>query len=444
MDSNSLKLKCWEIIDSRADWLVNISKHILQNPEPGFHEFETSKFVSQKLQELGLPHQKGIALTGIKGIIDGGLPGPTIAIIGELDSLRVAGHSHANPETDAAHACGHHCQIGMMLGVVAAFQEIAKSSKIPGKLAFMALPAEEFIDVEYRYGLHKEGHIEFMSGKQEFLNMGAFDDVDMAVMAHTSKIEEGKFSIGGTSNGHVVKYVRFIGKASHAGGSPHEGINALQASIVSLNALNTQRETFKNEDTIRLHGIMTKGGVSVSSIPAEIKYEGRVRGGTTAAIADANLKMDRCLRAGALALGCELEIITLPGYMPIKNNPHMSDIFISNAASLVGDDHVIQKSPTHNSGGSTDMGDLSQIMPVIHPYTGVATGTGHGDDYLVQDYTQGVVNPAKALAATIVDLLCREDNPANKILSEFQPDYSIKSYLKLQRSRLTEEVYKPK
>ena len=134
MDSKFLKSKCWEIIDSRADWLVNISKHILQNPEPGFHEFETSKFVSQKLQELGLPHQKGIALTGIKGIIDGGLPGPTIAIIGELDSLRVAGHLHANPETDAAHACGHHCQIGMMLGVVAAFQEIAKDSKIPGKL----------------------------------------------------------------------------------------------------------------------------------------------------------------------------------------------------------------------------------------------------------------------------------------------------------------------
>ena len=142
MDTDSLKSKCWEIIDSRADWLVNISKHILQNPEPGFHEFETAKFVSQKLQELGLKHQQGIALTGIKGIIDGGLPGPTIAIIGELDSLRVAGHSYANPETDAAHACGHHCQIGMMLGVAAAFQEMTKSSKIPGKLAFMALPAE--------------------------------------------------------------------------------------------------------------------------------------------------------------------------------------------------------------------------------------------------------------------------------------------------------------
>ena len=130
--------------------------------------------------------------------------------------------------------------------------------------------------------------------------------------------------------------------------------------------------------------------------------------------------------------------------MPIKNNPQMADIFIENAASLVGENHVIQKSPTHNSGGSTDMGDLSQIMPVIHPYTGVASGTGHGADYLVQDYTQGVVNPAKALVGTIVDLLCREDNSANKILSAFQPYYSINSYIGLQRSRLTEEIYKPK
>ena len=443
MDAKSLKAKCWDIIDNRADWIVNISKHILQNPEPGFHEFQTAGFVSQKLDELGLPHEKGIALTGIKGTIDGGLPGPTIAIIGELDSLRVAGHAHANPETDAAHACGHHCQIGMMLGVAAAFKEISKDSRIPGKLAFMALPAEEFIDVEFRYGLHQQGQIEFMSGKQEFLKLGAFDDVDLAVMAHTSKTEEGKFSIGGTSNGHVVKYIRFLGKASHAGGSPHEGINALQASMVALNALNTQRETLKNEDTIRLHGIMTRGGVSVSSIPAEVKYEGRVRGGTTEAIADANLKMDRCLKAGALAIGCEVEIITLPGYLPIKNNSYMSDIFIDNAASLVGENNVVQKPAHHNSGGSTDMGDLSQIMPVIHPYTGVASGTGHGIDYLVHDYIQGVVNPAKALAGTIVDLLCREDLPAKKILNDFNQDYSIKSYVEMQRSRLTREIYSP-
>ena len=153
--------------------------------------------------------------------------------------------------------------------------------------------------------------------------------------------------------------------------------------------------------------------------------------------------MDRCLKAGALAIGCEVEIITLPGYLPIKNDPHMSDIFIDNAATLVGANNVIQKPVRHNSGGSTDMGDLSQIMPVIHPYTGVASGTGHGIDYLVHDYTQAVVNPAKALAGTIVDLLCREDSPAKKILSDFNQDYSIKSYVEMQRSRLTKEKYVP-
>ena len=89
------------------------------------------------------------------------------------------------------------------------------------------------------------------------------------------------------------------------------------------------------------------------------------------------------------------------------------------------------------------MGDLSQIIPVIHPYTGVASGTGHGVDYLVRDYIQGVVVPAKALAGTIVDLLCREDSPANKILDDFNQEYSIKSYVEMQRSRLTKEIYVP-
>ena len=106
--------------------------------------------------------------------------------------------------------------------------------------------------------------------------------------------------MGGTSNGHLGKYARFIGRASHAGSLPHRGINALQAAVVALNALNTQRETMRNEDTVRLHGILTSGGAAANSTPADVRYEGRVRGATTEAIADANTKMDRCLRAGAL------------------------------------------------------------------------------------------------------------------------------------------------
>src|SRR5712692_11494407 len=143
-------------------------------------------------------------------------------------------------------------------------------------------------------------------------------------------------AVGGTSNGHVVKHIRFIGKAAHAGGAPHEGINALQAAMVALNALNTQRETLRNEDAIRLHGILTKGGAAVNSIPADVRYEGRVRGRSLEAITDANLKMDRCLKAGALALGAKVHIVTIPGYLPMQNNALLMDLFKSNAAHMVG------------------------------------------------------------------------------------------------------------
>ena len=303
-----LKASALAAIDDRAEWLIETAKTILENPEPGCQEVKTSRLVSEKLSELGVSHQSGIALTGLKGLIEGGRPGPTVAVIGELDSLRVLDHPHADPETGAAHACGHHCQTPMMLGAAVGLLAPEVLGSLAGNVALIAVPAEEFIDVEYRWGLHNEGKLGLMAGKQEFIRLGAFDDVDMAMMVHTSSTshESGKFSVGGTSNGHVVKYLRFIGRAAHAGGSPHTGVNALQAAMVALNALNTQRETLRNELNVRLHGIMTRGGVAVNSVPADVRYEGRVRGRTEEAIADASMKMDRCLRAGALAIGDQL------------------------------------------------------------------------------------------------------------------------------------------
>ncbi|HAL48714.1 MAG TPA: amidohydrolase, partial [Dehalococcoidia bacterium] len=349
-------------IDERAEWLIEAAQTILANPEPGFLEVKTSRFVSEKLSELGVSHQSGIALTGLKGVIEGGRPGPTVAVIGELDSLRVLEHAHADPETGAAHACGHHCQTPMMLGAAVGLLAPEVMESLAGNVALIAVPAEEFIDVEFRWGLHQQGALGLMAGKQEFIRLGAFDDVDMAMMVHTSSSnqETAKFALGGTSNGHVVKYVRFIGKAAHAGGSPHLGVNALQAATVALNALNTQRETVLNEQNVRFHGIMTRGGVAVNSIPADVRYEGRVRGRTAEAIADASDKMDRCLRAGALTMGGQVEIVTLPGYLPMKNDPAMTELFKANAGEIVGESELVTHPADLNRGGSTDMGDLSQ------------------------------------------------------------------------------------
>jgi amidohydrolase len=438
-----LKAQTQAAIESRSPWLLDIAQRILRHPEPGFQEGATARLVSEKLHELGIAHDTGIALTGIKGYIRGGRPGPTVAVIGELDSLRVPGHPHADPDTGAAHACGHHCQIGMMLGAAVGLKALEGHEALAGNIVLIAVPAEEFIDVEYRWRLHQEGKLGLMAGKQEFIRLGAFDDVDMAMMVHTasSSAEEAKFALGGTSNGHVVKYVRFIGRSAHAGSSPHQGVNALQAAMVALNALNTQRETLRNEDTIRLHGILTSGGTSVNAVPAEVRYEGRVRGRNAEVIADANVKMDRCLRAGALALGAQVNIVTLPGYLPMLNNRPMMEAFKHNAARLVGDNHIAMHAPTRNRGGSTDMGDLSQIMPVIHPYTTAATGTGHGSDYLIQDYVQAVIHPATAMAMTVIDLLADGAAKAKEVLGTSPAQMSKQQYLALQESRLTDELY---
>jgi amidohydrolase len=440
-----LKAKVQAAIDARRAWLIDTAKTVLAHPEPGFHEVKTAALVSDKLSELGIAHDRGIALTGLKGYLNGSQPGPTVAVIGELDSLRVPGHAHADPQTGAAHACGHHCQLGMMLGAAVGLQAAGVLEQLAGRVALIAVPAEEFIDVEYRWQLHQEGKLGLMAGKQEFIRLGAFDDVDMAMMVHTtSRADDGKFAIGGTSNGHVVKYVRFIGKAAHAGGAPHEGINALQAAMVALNALNTQRETLRNDDAVRLHGILTRGGAAVNSIPADVRYEGRVRGRSIEAIADANMKMDRCLKAGALALGAQVHIVTIPGYMPMQNNALLMDIFKSNAAQMVGESDIKTHPSTQNRGGSTDMGDLSQIMPVIHPYTGGAIGTGHGIDYLVQDYEQAVLAPAKAMAMSVIDLLAGDAAHAKEVLAKSPPTMTKAQYLALQDSRFVEEVYEGK
>ena len=441
-----LKARAQAAIDDRAEWLIDAAKTILNNPEPGFMEARTSSLVSKKLDELGISHQSGIALTGLKGVVQGGSPGPTVAVVGELDSLRVLNHPHADPDTGAAHACGHHCQTPMMLGAAVGLLAAGVLDSLAGNIAFIAVPAEEFIDVEYRWGLRKTGKLGLMAGKQEFIRLGAFDDVDMAMITHTASNtqERAKFALGGTSNGHVVKYVRFIGKASHAGGSPHLGVNALQAAMVALNALNAQRETLRNEHNVRLHGIMTRGGAAVNSIPADVRYEGRVRGLTAEAIADGSEKMDRCLRAGALTMGGQVEIVTIPGYLPMKNDIPMLDIFRDNAAQIVGADEIEDHPADRNRGGSTDMGDLSQLMPVIHPYTTAAVGSGHSIDYVVEDYAQAVIAPAKAMAMTVIDLLCDDAQGAKRVLESSTPTMTKQQYLAFQNSRLVEELYEGK
>ena len=432
-----LKRLACAAIDRHADEIIGVSKDILEHPEPGYSEYRTARVVAEQLARLGVKFRAGLALTGLKGTVKGGKGnGPRVAVIGELDSLIVDGHPHAAAGTNAAHACGHNCQIGMMLGAVTGLIQPEVLSELSGEIVPFAVPAEEFIEVQRRLDLRAAGKIEFMGGKQELIKLGEFDDVDIAMMCHTaSDMGSHIFAMGGTSNGHVVKYVRFIGKGAHAGSAPHLGVNALNAATFALQAINSNRELYRDHDTVRIHGIMTKGGEAVNAVPADVRLEWRVRSGTPEAVVRNSDIVDRCFRAGALAVGASVSITNIPGYLPMRHDQHLMEIFRQNSVRLIDENKVLVMPPSRNRGGSTDMGDLSHILPAIHPYTAGAQGPGHSSEYVITDYRQAVVNPAKIMAMSVIDLLSDNATKAKQVLSSFRPAMSRSAYLNFQRQR---------
>ena len=437
-----LKQAVCEAIDRHGNEIIELGETILHHPETGFNEAKTAALVAERMGALGLSPQTGLALTGVKGRLRGRMPGPRLAFIGELDSLRTSDHPLADPHTGAAHSCGHNAQIAGMLGVAMGLSAVGATEHLAGELVFFAVPAEEFIDVEERLRRRERGEIEFLLGKPELLAKGHFDDIDMAMMIHAGSHDQmtKRSYIADSSNGALVKMVRFIGRASHAGGAPQLGINALSAAMLALNAINAQRETFWDHDTVRIHPIITKGGDAVSVVPAEVTIETFVRGGSREAIIDANMKVDRCLRAGAMAMGAEVEINTIPGYLPQRNDRQLGEIFGANVEALFGPGEF--DIGGHRTG-STDMGDIAHLMPVIHPYVAAALGKTHGADFRINEPEHAYLTPAKLLAMTAIDLLYDDAAPARKILSDFTPAMTKPEYLAFARGLFKTERYSP-
>jgi amidohydrolase len=440
MTKAELKQRVYAAIEQRGEEIIGLGETIRKSPELGFKEVKTARLVEETFARLGLQPKGGLALTGVRADVAGRAgAGPTFALLGELDGLVVTGHPVADPQTGAAHACGHNAQVAGMLGAAMGLLDSKTFDHLAGRIVFFAVPAEEYGDIEWRVAQARAGRLEFLGGKPELLRLGHFDDVDLSMMIHmTSRTEDGKTGVPASNNGCIVKTVRYIGRASHAGGAPHQGINALYAAQIGLAAINAIRETFRDEDTIRVHPIITHGGSQVNVIPGEVRLETYVRGRTVEAILDANKKVDRALRAGALALGAKVEIETLPGYMPMACDPTMARLYQANAAELLGAEHYRQ---IGHRTGSTDMGDLSMVMPVLHPYMGGATGSGHGADYQIVDQQLAYLGIAKGLAAMAIDMLADGAAGAREVLKVARPPMTREQYLAFQRGIARREVY---
>jgi len=160
-------------------------------------------------------------------------------------------------------------------------------------------------------------------------------------------------NIGDSHNGSLIKRIRFTGRAAHAGSTPHLGINALKAAMVALNAIDAQRERFREEDMIRISPIITKGGDGTSTVPADVRIETMIRARTVDGMKEASTVVDRCLRAGALALGAELEVETVGGYLPNTPDPNLVALQREEIARIVGRDRI---AAGQHRAGSTEPG----------------------------------------------------------------------------------------
>ncbi len=440
MEVSSLKEQVLKEFDSIKDEIIEIGDDIFSHPELGFKEVRTSGIVKNFFEKYGIPYQDGLAITGVKGEIKFSDSGPNIAIFGELDAVVSPEHPHRDPKTNAAHACGHNSQIANLLAAAKVLTSPLLKGKLTGKVTLFAVPAEEYVELEYRLGLKKEGKIKYPGGKQEFIRLGLLDDVDIAMMVHgKDKTPERVIGVGGTSNGFIGKRVVFKGREAHAGDAPEKGINALNAAQVALNALNSIRETLKDEDHIRIHPIITKGGDLVNIIPQEVIIESYVRGKEIDAIIDASEKFDWAMTGGGIAIGAEVHIENMPGYMPLYNEEGLTKIFRENAISVVGKDNVFD---IGHFSASTDMGDVSQLIPSIHPVGGGYKGAAHTKDFEVVDKEMAYIVPAKLYVLTIIDLLTEGAGKAKEIIEKWEPRITKEKYLETLDSFYEKRVAK--
>ena len=424
-----------ETVDRYAGDIIEVGDHIWKNPEPGYREEKTSAYLSGKFEELGLTVKRKLALTGFRADIDTGRPGPVLAVLGELDSLILPNHPQCDKKTGAVHACGHNSSCASLYGTAVALLKSGAVDSMCGKIAFIATPAEEGIEMDYRSGLIKQGKIGSIAGKSQLIREGVFDDVDLSYMHHLST----RFGYN-DHNGCINKKITFRGKSCHAA-SPQRGINALNASTLALNAIAMLRESYSNDPYIRIHGIITNGGDSVNIIPDCVTMDYMLRAPDLEKMLKLNDRFDHAVLYAAKAAECEAVVESLNGYMPLLDNNDLGKLLGSTAEELFPGIKYDYNSNFLSS--STDMGDVGMVLPAVHGYVPGGGGTGHGIDYHIVSQKEAYVDSSLLSASFAVKLLYGDAAPARKIAAEREGLLSIPEYIKtIDRINLTRTTEK--
>lgn len=421
------------LIDVHKDQIIAFAEDIAAHPEPGYEEFCTAGKTAEVLKNLGYKVTEHLVRTGVKGT-KSIKEGPSLTVIGELDAIGCHSHPNANPVTGVAHACGHHAQMAAMIGCAIAMADPDVQKCLAGTVNFLAVPAEEYIDADKRARLKKEG-IEFCCGKSEMIRTGVFDDTDIALTTHVHMVPvEEDFYLGNPAcNGYSAERVTVWGKAAHGAIDPWNGVNALSITTSAIQMMGLMRETFREEDHVRLHNVIRKAGDVINSVPDEAIVETKVRAASLDKICEITDMVNRAYAGSAYAFGGKIEMEKLQGYMPII--PRAADNALIEAADDLGLNYrTVQKGDFNNA--CTDVGDLSHLVPVVNFTFKGFEGKLHGADFKITDPEKAYILPAKLLALTVYKLLKNGGQEAKKITKSYTPVFNKESYIQYVKNTI--------
>lgn len=437
---NQIEQKIVALIDAHREEIIEYAKDIELHPEPGFQEFRTAEKTAEMFEKLGLNVEKNLALTGVLGNSCQAIEettAPTVTIIGELDAIGCMAHPLADKNTGAAHACGHHAQLAAMIGAAFALQDSEIQAELHGNVNFLAVPAEEYIDAKRREMAAEKGIVFTGSGKSELIREGIFEKTDIALTTHLHMVpvQETLYLGNPACNGFAAEVVKVKGKAAHAAISPWDGVNALSITSSAIQMMGLMRETFREEDHVRLHNVIRKAGDVINSVPDEAIVETKVRAASLQTIEKVMSQVNRAYDGAAYAFDGKIERNLLQGYMPVRYRK--ADNVLIEAAEDLQVSHR-EVSPYDFNNACTDVGDLTHVLPVLNFTFAGFEGKLHGADFRITDEETAYILPAKMLALTAYKLLKCGAVEAKKIIDDFEPVFDRDTYEKYVKEQYYE------
>lgn len=380
-----LKAQVVQEIEKHQSALIELSLRIHRQPELGFEEISAAKHLAEYLSNSGFNVDTGYCGMSTAFRATFGTTPPVVAFVAEYDALPKLGH-----------ACGHNIIAAAAVGAGIGAKSVAKQTG--GTIVVMGTPGEEL------YG-----------GKAIIIERGGFSGIDIAMMIHPS----GQDNAIVQSLGCATLDVEFFGKASHAAAFPQYGINALDAMILSFNGINSLRQHCR--DGSRIHGIITKGGEAANVVPDYTSGRFLVRSYDMEYLEELKEKVLNCFVAASVATGAKMDYTWGEvSYAPLRTNTTLAKLFCQNI-EVVGRQMPMS---SHSQFGSTDMGNVSQVVPSIHPLLSITPTnvSEHSPEFAdaaaSEQGHQALLDGAKALALTFIDVAI-EPTCMNKVKEEF-------------------------